>query len=58
MAEQEFELKLASGRVVKWLGKNGEDAAYRYVDGFPGTTVIAWRYPKFEFKVGMIRIID
>ncbi len=40
--EREYELKLATGKVVKWTGTSGEDAARRYVDCVPAT-VVAWR---------------
>ena len=53
-----FELKLADGSTVKWEGESGEHAARRYVDLHPGAVVFAWRYPRYEFKPGMIRIID
>ena len=56
--ERTFNLKLASGKIVKWNGKDGEDAARRYVDTFPSETVIAWRYPKFELVPGMINIVQ
>lgn len=58
MKEQEFELKLASGKTVKWTGKNGEHAARRYVSIHTDETVIAWRYLRYDFKVGMIKIHD
>lgn len=45
MSEQRFELKLADGRVVDWVGNDGEDAARRYVD-CKGGTVVAWRTPR------------
>lgn len=47
-----FELKLAGGGKVRWEGADGEDAARRYADMFPGETVIAWRYPKTDLRVG------
>ena len=56
MITQTFELKLASSRTVKWEGASGEHAAKRYVAMFPNETVIAWRHPKFELRIGMIRM--
>lgn len=41
--DREFELKLATGKVVVWPGKNGVNAAHRYVDCHDGATVVAWR---------------
>lgn len=41
-----YELKLADGRVVAWDGRDGEDAARRYVDCHREATVVAWRYPR------------
>lgn len=42
--ERLFDLKIAGkGGHVTWSGKNGEDAARRYVDCYRGATVIAWR---------------
>lgn len=32
MSDQMFELKLVGGKVVRWPGKDGQDAAQRYVD--------------------------
>lgn len=40
--ERRFDLKLKGGKVVRWVGKTGEDAARRYV-GCVGGTVIATR---------------
>jgi hypothetical protein len=37
-----FELKLQDGKVATWDGKDGLDAARRYVDTCGGT-VVAWR---------------
>jgi hypothetical protein len=55
MATYTFELKTSSG-VVIWEGISGENAAQRYADSHPGVTVYAWRYPKVELKIGMIKI--
>ncbi len=41
--ETDYELKLASGKVVKWTGDTGENAAKRYVDMHRDCSVIAWR---------------
>lgn len=40
-----YELKLASGRVVRWDGASPEDASRNYAISHPGETVIAWRWP-------------
>ena len=58
MAEQMFDLKLKDGQVVQWPGANGTDAALRYVAMHQGAVVVGWRYPQFEFKPGMIRIVE
>ena len=43
----EYELKLSNGKTVVWEGKDGINAAERYVDCFRDATVIAWRdYPR------------
>lgn len=39
----EFDLKLSDGRVVRWQGRDGEDAAREYVAGHPDAAVVAWR---------------
>jgi len=58
--EKEYELKLASGKVVIWHGKDGINAAERYVDCKRGETVIAWRnYPRYGvFIGGNVNIIE
>jgi hypothetical protein len=56
--EYEFEIKLASGKTVNYFGSNGMEACQRYVNNNPEEVAIAWRYPKYEFKIGMIRIAD
>lgn len=56
--EQWFELKLSDGQTARWLGTSGENAAQRYADAHPGVVVVAWRYPQFEFRPGMIQIVD
>lgn len=53
--EAEYELKLASGKVVKWVGRGGVDAAERYVDCFQDAAVVAWRsipYGVFPWPAG------
>ena len=48
----QFELKLAHGKPVVWEGKDGADAATRYVDAHRNAEVIAWRdYPRTNFVV-------
>lgn len=44
----EYELLLKTegeegGKIVVWQGKDGLDAARRYVDAHRGATVVAWR---------------
>lgn len=43
MIERVYELKLESGKVVTWTGKDGPDAASKYVASHPGVRVIAYR---------------
>lgn len=50
--ERAFELKLGTGKFVTWNGKDGEDAARRYVDCHEDSSVVAWRYPKVELVIG------
>ena len=47
-----YELKLADGSVVTWAGKDGVDAAVRYVDAHLEATVMAWREPRVQLRVG------
>jgi len=45
----QFELRLSNGKTVIWDGKNGVDAAMRYVSAHneKHLSVIAWRsYPR------------
>ncbi|MDP2945876.1 MAG: hypothetical protein Q8N61_00255 [bacterium] len=56
--EQEFELKLATGKFVTWNGQDGEEAARRYVDCFRGVKVVAWRWPRHGLFIGMRRILE
>ena len=53
-----FELKLASGKTVKWHGEDGEDAARRFVDCCPTETVVAWRYPAVAVVVGIPSMVE
>lgn len=48
----EFELKLANGKVVVWEGRDGEDAARRYVDCHRDQSVVATRSPRFGLVIG------
>ena len=41
--ESGFELKLASGKIVKSIGHTCEEAVIRYTDSHQGSQVIAWR---------------
>lgn len=44
-----FELMIeGQKKPVEWDGKNGKDAAERYVAAHPGAKVTAWRSPKRE----------
>lgn len=56
MKEETFELKLSSGKTVTWTGEDGEHAARRYVALHPSETVVAWRHPRYELKIGMVKI--
>lgn len=47
-----YELKLADGTVETWQGSSGEDAARRCADAL-GVTVIAWREPRVQIRVGI-----
>ena len=47
-----YELKLADGSVVTWNGSDGIDAATRYVDVHREATVIAWREPRVQLRIG------
>jgi hypothetical protein len=49
--EFEFELKLANGKVVRWHGRDGDNACKRYAD-VTGNTVVAWRYVRHGLYVG------
>ena len=49
-----FELMLASNKVVRWQGADGEDAARRYADAHRDATVIAWREDRTpQIRVGI-----
>ena len=39
----QYELRLAEGKTVEWEGKDGVDAALRYVDAHRDAKVIAYR---------------
>ncbi len=58
--DQQYELKLASGKTVVWEGKDGINAAKRYVDCHREDTVIAWRdYPRYGvFLADTSRIVE
>lgn len=60
--QQEFELKItdANGakQIATWLGTDGIDAAQRYANSHPGVTVRAWRYPRYEIKIGMVPLAN
>lgn len=58
MIEYEFELKLADGKIVNWVGANGEAAARRYVANDPGAVVVAWRHPRVDIHVGIPIIVE
>ncbi len=47
-----YELLLADNRVVTWQGSDGVDAAVRYVDAHQDATVVAWREPRVQLRVG------
>lgn len=57
--ERQYELKLSNGKRVVWNGKDGIDAAHRYVDciGDKNISVIAWRdYPRYGIFPGILKI--
>lgn len=56
--EEKYELKLKSGKVVTWLGKDGEDAARRYVDIHREEAVIAWRNVRYGLAIGLQMITE
>jgi hypothetical protein len=53
----EYELKTSAG-IVTWTGKTGVEACANYAECHPGVAVYAWRWPKFELRIGMIQIAD
>jgi hypothetical protein len=55
---KEYQLKLASGQVVTWQGKSGEDAARRYVDIHRDAAVIGWRVPPHGLAFGLKPIAE
>ena len=52
MMDREFDLKLRNGKWVTWLGKDGMDAARRYVDCFRSAVVVAWREHCYGLFIG------
>jgi hypothetical protein len=46
MTRRAYELKLSTGEVVAWDGKDGVQAAQSYADSHPGATVVMWREPR------------
>lgn len=56
---REWELKLADGRVVTWQGRDGEDAARRYVDCHREAEVVASRNAdRHGLHVGVREIVE
>ena len=51
--EYEYDLKLQDGKSKLWYGRTPQDAAARYEDTFPGSKVVAWRWPVVDVIVGM-----
>lgn len=48
-----YELLLADNSVVTWTGRDGVDAATRYVDAHrEAGAVVAWREPRVQLRVG------
>ncbi len=41
--QERYQLKLTSGKVAEWPGKDGKDAARRYVDCHQEAKVVATR---------------
>lgn len=61
MSEREYDLKLSTGAVVQWHGKDGPDAAERYVDTNPAATVVATRLAaseRYGIRVGHRHITE
>lgn len=59
MAEQWFELKLATGKRARWKGADGIDAARRYVDVHRDAAVVAWRYDRRpQIRIGIPEEVD
>jgi hypothetical protein len=48
-----YELLLQGGKVVKWDGSDGKNAAERYVDCHREAAVVAWREPRYGFFPGV-----
>lgn len=54
-----WDLKLATGKVIQWEGKDGEDAARRYVDCHREAVVVAWRNAdRHGLHIGVKPIIE
>jgi hypothetical protein len=51
--ERQFELMLVGGKRAMWSGRDGVDAARRYVDCHVGASVTAWRTPRVVLQVGV-----
>lgn len=47
-----YEIKLASGKVVTWQGRDGVDACKSAADCLR-ETVVAWREPRAAIHVGI-----
>jgi hypothetical protein len=47
-----YELLLGHCRVVRWTGVRGLDACVRYADAHRDVTVLAWRTPRVQLRVG------
>jgi hypothetical protein len=47
----DFELKLATGKTIRWPGRDGEDACRRCTD-CTGNQVVAWRPIRHGLFIG------
>lgn len=47
-----FELRTDTGKVIRWTGEDGEDAATRAADCLR-VTIVAWREPRAVFVAGV-----
>ena len=53
MMVRQYELKLSDNRRVIWEGKDGQDAARRFVSSHPDKEVIAFRnHPRHGLFIG------